>query len=55
MEGNLDREGAGILRRIDNGNDTCADGNQREGHLIQRTVWVACRHRKTKAKGEPFE
>lgn len=41
MQGNLDSEGAGILRSIDNGNDTCADGNQRQGDLIQRTVLVA--------------
>lgn len=34
MEGNLDSERAGILRSIDNGNDTCADGNQRQGDLI---------------------
>lgn len=34
MEGNLDSEGTGILRSIDNGNDTRADGNQRQGHLI---------------------
>lgn len=43
MEGNLDSEGAGILRSIDNGNDTCTDGNQRQGDLIQRTVWMAWR------------
>ena len=41
MEGNLDSGGAGVLRSIDNGNDTCADGNQRQGDLIQRAVWVA--------------
>ena len=34
MEGNLDRERAGILRSIDNGNDTSADGDQRQGDLI---------------------
>ena len=34
MEGNLDSEGAGILRSIDNGDDTCADGDQRQGDLI---------------------
>lgn len=34
MEGNLDSERAGILRSIDNGNDTCADGDQRQGDLI---------------------
>lgn len=38
MEGNLDSERAGVLCSIDNGNDTCADGDQREGDLIQRTV-----------------
>lgn len=34
MEGNLDSEGAGFLGSIDNGDDTCADGNQRHGDLI---------------------
>lgn len=34
VEGNLDSEGAGILRSIDNGNDTRADGDQRQGDLI---------------------
>lgn len=41
MERNLDGEGARFLRSVDNGDDTRADGNQREGHLIQGTVWVA--------------
>lgn len=43
MESNLDSERAGVLCSIDNGNDTCADGDQRQGDLIQRTVWVAWR------------
>lgn len=34
MEGNLDSERAGILRGIDNGNDTSADGDQCQGDLI---------------------
>lgn len=34
MEGDLNSEGAGILRSIDNGNDTCADSNQCQGDLI---------------------
>lgn len=38
MERNLDGEGARFLRSVDNGDDTRADGNQREGHLIQGTV-----------------
>lgn len=43
MQGNLDSERAGVLRGVDNGNDTCADGDQRQGDLIQRAVWVAWR------------
>lgn len=50
VEGNLDSERAGILRSIDNGNDTCADGDQRQGDLIQRTVWVAWRNRQREKK-----
>lgn len=34
VESNLDSQGTGILRGIDDGNDTCADGNQRQGDLI---------------------
>lgn len=41
MERNLDSEGTGVLRSIDDGNDTHADGNQRQGDLIERTVWIA--------------
>lgn len=58
VESNLDSERAGILRSIDDGNDTCADGDHRQGDLIQRTVWVAWRKRKKKVKvkcgQEPF-
>lgn len=34
MEGNLDCEGAGFLRSVDNGKDTCADGDQCQGDLV---------------------
>lgn len=34
MEGDLDSEGAGVLRSVDNGDDTCADSNQCQGDLI---------------------
>lgn len=48
VEGDLDGERAGVLRGVDNGNDTCADGDQRQGDLIQRAVRVACRWRERK-------
>lgn len=48
VESNLDSERAGILCSIDNGNDTCADGDHRQGDLIQRTVGVAWRKRRRK-------
>ena len=38
VKGNLDSERAGVLRSIDNGNDTCADGDQRQGDLVQGAV-----------------
>ena len=48
MEGDFDGERAGILGSIDNGKDTRADGDQRQGGLVQRTVWVAWRERREK-------
>lgn len=46
MKSDLDGERAGILCCIDNGNDTRADGDQRQGDLVQRTVQVAWRRRR---------
>lgn len=43
VEGDLDGEGARVLCCIDDGNDTRADGDQRQGDLVQRTVEVAWR------------
>lgn len=41
VEGDLDGEGAGVLRGVDHGQDARADGDQRQGDLAQRTVSVA--------------
>lgn len=41
VEGDLDGERAGVLRGVDDGHDTRADGDQRQGDLAQRTVPVA--------------
>lgn len=46
VKSHLDGERAGILCCIDNGNDTRADGDQRQGDLVQRTVQVAWRRRR---------
>lgn len=43
VEGDLDGERARVLCCIDDGNDTRADGDQRQGDLVQRTVEVAWR------------
>lgn len=43
VEGDLDGERARVLRCIDDGNDTRADGDQSQGDLVQRTVEVAWR------------
>lgn len=41
VEGDLDGEGAGVLRGVDHGDDARADGDQGQGDLAQRTVSVA--------------
>lgn len=46
VKSHLDGKRAGILCCIDNGNDTRADGDQRQGDLVQRTVQVAWRRRR---------
>lgn len=41
MQGDLDGERARVLRCVDDGDDTRADGDQCQGDLVQRTVQVA--------------
>lgn len=41
VEGDLDGERAGVLRGVDDGHDTRADGDQRQGDLAEWTVSMA--------------
>lgn len=43
VQGDLNSEGAGILRGIDHGQNARAYGDERQCGLVQWTVWVACR------------